>query len=109
MLKTIKTIFLTSRLIISLAYFLAALLIVSGIVLFFGSPILGPGLPGSDNTNFVTLADWLYRWFPKIPFWYPQQGAGVSFTAFYPILNHLIVVAIAKFFSLQVLHQVCQG
>lgn len=86
-----------------LIYFLIALVLITVIVFYFGKPILGPGLPGSDNTNFVTLAHWLYKWFPNIPFWYPQQGAGVSFTTYYPILTHLIVVSIAKLLSLNLL------
>lgn len=84
-------------------YFLFILLILIGVVFYLGLPILGPGLPGSDNSNFVTLADWLYKWFPNIPFWYPLQGTGVSFTTFYPILNHLIVVILAKALSLPLL------
>lgn len=83
-------------------YLIVSLTAVSVIVIYFGLPILGPGLPGSDNGNFITLASWLYKWFPNIPFWYPQQGAGVSFTTFYPILNHLIVVIIAKIFALPI-------
>lgn len=89
--------------ILRLTYFLPALALIILLILLFGHPILGPGLPGSDNANFITLASWLSKWFPRIPFWFPQEGAGVSFTAYYPILNHLIVVIIAKLFSLNIL------
>lgn len=77
-------------------YFIPVLVIVSALVLFLGRPILGPGLPGSDNANFVTQANWLLKWFPRIPFWFPQEGGGMSFTASYPILNHLVVVILQK-------------
>jgi predicted cobalt transporter CbtA len=79
-----------------LLYFLPVIAIVALVVLFFGSPILGPSLPGSDNANFITLAKWLSDWFPKVPFWFPQEGAGMSFTISYPILNHLIIVILEK-------------
>lgn len=77
-------------------YFIPALGLIIFLVLLFGHPILGPGLPGSDNANFLTLANWLSQWFPRIPFWFPQEGAGMSFTVSYPVLNHLIVVVLEK-------------
>ncbi|MDP2649507.1 MAG: hypothetical protein Q8P10_01545 [bacterium] len=82
--------------ILRLIYFLPVLALIILLVFVFGNKILGPTLPGSDNANFINLAQWLSNWFPRIPFWYPQQGAGVSFTISYPILNHLIVVIIQK-------------
>lgn len=89
--------------ILRLIYFLPALALIILLVLLFGHPILGPGLPGNDNANFITQASWLSKWFPRIPFWFPQEGAGVSFTTYYPILSHLIVVIITKLFSLNIL------
>ncbi|OGM15466.1 hypothetical protein A2V56_00720 [Candidatus Woesebacteria bacterium RBG_19FT_COMBO_42_9] len=79
-----------------LIYFIPALIVIIFLVYLFGHWILGPALLGSDNANFITHAKWLSDWFPKIPFWYPQQGGGMSFTASYPILNHLIVVFFEK-------------
>lgn len=73
-------------------YFVPVLAAVIYLTLLFGHSILGPGLPGSDNSNFINLANWLSSWFPRIPFWYPQQGGGMSFSISYPILNHLIVI-----------------
>jgi len=83
-------------------YFLPVLMIVIFITLLFGNKILGPGLTGSDNANFITLADWLSKWFPRIPFWFPQEGGGMSFTISYPILNHLIVVVLEKISKLPI-------
>ena len=77
-------------------YFLLLFALILLLVLYFGRSIIGPGLTGSDNANFITFAAWLSKWFPRLPFWYPQQGGGMSFTASYPILNHLIVVVIEK-------------
>ncbi|AKM83306.1 hypothetical protein A2422_00840 [Candidatus Woesebacteria bacterium RIFOXYC1_FULL_31_51] len=77
-------------------YFLPVLAIVIFLTFLFGHKILGPYLVGSDNANFVTLADWLLKWFPKIPFWFPQEGGGMSITTSYPILNQLIVVVLQK-------------
>lgn len=95
-MKTIKTLFIS---VFRLFYFLPVLALIILLVLLFGHPILGPALTGSDNANFVALANWLSEWFPKIPFWFPQEGAGMSFTISYPILNHLIVVLVEKITS----------
>lgn len=92
----VKTIF-------RLIYLVTALGLVALVILFFGKPILEPFLVGADNINFISLASWLAKWFPRIPFWYPQQGAGVSFTVSYPILSHLLVVIISKLSSLPLL------
>jgi len=98
-MKAIKTLFLG---LLRIAYFLPLLALVVLLVLYFGSSILGPGLTGSDNTNFLGLASWLSDWFPRIPFWFPQEGGGLSFTISYPILNHLIVILVEKIFSIPI-------
>jgi hypothetical protein len=85
---------------IRLAYFLPVVCVIGLLTFIFGHHILGPGLTGSDNANFIALASWLSRWFPKIPFWFPQEGAGMSFTSSYPILNHLLIVVFAKIANL---------
>lgn len=82
--------------ILRLIYFLSVFVLVVFLVLLFGNKILSPGLTGSDNANFITLASWLSKWFPRIPFWFPQEGGGMSFTVSYPILNHLILVVFEK-------------
>lgn len=78
------------------AYFIPILATIIFLTVLFGHKILGPGLIGSDNSNFINLAKWISDWFPRIPFWYPQEGGGMSFTISYPILNHLIVVLFEK-------------
>lgn len=98
-MKAIKTLFLG---ILRIIYFLPLLALVVLLVLYFGNSILGPGLTGSDNTNFLGLASWLSDWFPRIPFWFPQEGGGLSFTISYPILNHLIVILVEKLFSIPI-------
>ena len=90
--------------IIRLIYAFVPFTIVAFIIYLFGYELMGNFLPGSDNANFVTLADWLYRWFPEIPFWFPNEGGGVSFTTSYPIFSHLITVLIAKLSGIGILH-----
>lgn len=102
MARLIQRLFLIPKAIFRSIYFLLVIALIAFIVLLFGHPILGPGLPGSDNANFITLANWLSEWFPKIPFWFPQEGAGMSFVVSYPILNHLIVVLIEKIFTIPI-------
>lgn len=47
---------------------------------------------GNDAYNALNTIFWLAKWWPKIPFWYTGQGAGVSFIWGYPILPSLMVV-----------------
>ena len=102
MIGLISKLFIVPKAIFRSAYFFLAISLVGLLVFIFGHSMLGPWLYGSDNPNFITLADWLSKWFPRIPFWFPQEGAGMSFTISYPILNHLIVVVIEKMFQLPI-------
>lgn len=84
------------RIIVRLGYFLIALGLVVGLAIIFGKSLLAEKLPGSDNIGFIAYAKWFYDWFPRIPFWYPQQGAGVSYSSYYPLGAHILLVLLAK-------------
>jgi hypothetical protein len=92
------------KLLLGTLFLLATVGLVSLIVVFLGREMFGKGMPGSDNVNFVTLASWVARWFPRIPYWYPQQGAGMSFTVSYPLLTHLIIAFWSRVFSVEVVN-----
>ncbi len=47
---------------------------------------------GTDSFSAYTYVEWINKFFPDVPFWYPVQGAGVSFIASYPFLSHYLVV-----------------
>ncbi len=47
---------------------------------------------GTDSFSAFTYVEWINRFYPNVPYWYPLQGAGVSFVAAYPFLAHYIVV-----------------
>jgi len=81
---------------VRLAYFALAVALIGGVILLNGQKMLGHEVVGSDNIGFITYAKWIYDWFPKVPFWYPQQGAGVSYVSYYPILSHLMLTLVAK-------------
>jgi len=98
-MRILKSLFIK---LLRFVYFLPVLPILVLLILIFGHLILGPKLIGSDNANFINLAKWLSDWFPRIPFWYPQEGGGISFTISYPILNHLVVVFFQKITNLPI-------
>lgn len=37
---------------------------------------------GNDTFSFFTIVDWLSKYYPHIPFWFPTQGGGISFTGY---------------------------
>lgn len=52
---------------------------------------------GNDATSAYGYIVWMDKYFPSLPFWFPEQGAGVSFTSGYQWLAHYMVVAVHHF------------
>jgi hypothetical protein len=69
----------------------------------FGNSILSGRLQGSDSPLHLAYALWLDQYFPHIPHWYPLQGAGASILHGYPLLAHLMVVALHRASGLSIL------
>lgn len=65
---------------------------------FFGYSLLRSPLSGSDSANSLTMINWINRFFPHIPLWWPAQGGGVSFILGYGTLYHFTVVVLARLF-----------
>jgi hypothetical protein len=55
------------------------------------SSLNATGPIGTDAMSAFVYVKWFNSYFPDIPFWYPLQGAGVSFVAGYPHLAHFLV------------------
>ncbi|HUV46575.1 MAG TPA: hypothetical protein VMW29_00420 [Candidatus Bathyarchaeia archaeon] len=74
------------------------------ITLFFGHGFLtSEDLLGNDIYNVFSHINWINRYFPKIPFWYPVEGTGTSLQYGYPILSHLITVFASRLFGLSII------
>lgn len=68
---------------------------------FFGRQILeGPGFIGNDSDYALSLISWFGRWWPRTPFWYPLQGAGVSLFHSYPILSTYLIIWLNRVINL---------
>ncbi len=89
-----------SRLIqIILVLCLSAGIIVFAYILLH-SQLNSDKLLGSDDTSAYIFVEWLNKYYPNYPYWFPLQGGGVSFVAGYPHLAHTLVITISRVFDL---------
>lgn len=80
-----------SSVIVQVLLLIVAVILIGGLSYIIGFPyLLGSDLMGNDTTAFFTIAEWINRYYPNIPFWFPHQGGGVSFDG-YPWFSALIV------------------
>lgn len=81
---------------VRLTTFVAGIAIIAFWTYLFGHPIVEGGVAGSDSGYHLSIISWLDRWFPKIPGWYPLQGAGTSSIIQYPYAAHFFVVLLSR-------------
>jgi len=75
----------------------AVVLLVSSFILFVAfiiDPKFYENFNGNDVMSAFNYVSWLNQTFPNVFFWYPIQGAGVSFTSGYQWLSHILAVFI---------------
>jgi len=84
-----------------LIHLFVATVIIFGLAYLLGHTIMS-GLKGNDSPLHVAYATWLNQYFPSIPHWYPLQGGGGSLLHGYPILSHMIVVALHRLSELSI-------
>lgn len=97
------------EIIVRLAFLLVSVAIVFGVAYFLGH-VFFQGLRGNDTFNALNNVHWIDRFFPKIPYWYPLQGGGVSIKWGYPLgssvlpilVNRILNVGLVRTFQLQV-------
>ena len=82
---------------------IGALVLISGLSYVLGQDLLNGNALGNDSPLHIAYAEWLNRYFPSIPHWYPIQGAGVSLLHGYPVLPHMVVVGLARVTDLSIL------
>ncbi|MCK4790565.1 MAG: hypothetical protein KAV87_42910, partial [Desulfobacteraceae bacterium] len=77
-------------------YFLLGIAAILFWTYLFGHPILEGNITGSDSGFHLSLISWIDQWFPKLPAWYPLQGAGCSSHLQYPYGAHYFVVFLSR-------------
>ncbi len=90
MKKILKITYWGSAAFIFLIFFIAAILGSLMLSYFLGWQLLGGIMMGSDSAFALTVMTYLDKWFPRIPLWYPFQGAGQSITLGYYTLMYYI-------------------
>lgn len=89
-----------SSLVTQIILFLVAVILIFGVSYIIGFPYLnGSHLQGNDTNAFFAITQWVSRYYPKLYFWFPLQGSGVSFDG-YPWFSVLIVNFIAYYSKL---------
>ncbi len=95
--KIVKIIFHLSNISIQTVLAIGATIVIAIFSYIILWPYIFSGGPvGSDAYSAFSFVVWFDRYFPNIPFWYPLQGAGVSFVSGYPWLSHYLVVALSR-------------
>src|SRR3972149_7832599 len=73
-----------------------SMIVILGVAYLLGHGFLVRGWVGNDGHLHLAYAEWLDRYFPLIPHWYPNQGGGESLLHGYPLLPHLILVIVHR-------------
>jgi hypothetical protein len=85
-------------------YFLFALVVISVVFYVFGGYyFLVKGAWGSDLGMALSMAAWVDKYFPHVPFWYPLAGGGVSFTHSYPVFSFYLVAILKRLTGLNLI------
>jgi hypothetical protein len=82
---------------LQLLLFIASVAISFTLAYIIARPyLIGNDLLGNDAYSFFAVVDWINKYFPKVPFWYPISGAGVSIISGYPTLSAYIISLISR-------------
>src|SRR3990172_12746947 len=76
--------------------------VIVGLSYFLGWDVVRGSGQGNDSPLHISSAYWLNHFFPDVPHWYPLQGGGMSLLHGYPVLPHLLVVAVSRVSGLSV-------
>ncbi|MDO8657571.1 MAG: 6-pyruvoyl-tetrahydropterin synthase-related protein [Candidatus Levybacteria bacterium] len=112
LLKILKFTFISSW---SVVYFILGIAVIFYISFLLGHPILDGTVKnlstgnvdknifvGNDSPFALSLVYWFDRFFPKIPFWYPLQGMGVSLFHSYPMGTTFIILVLKHLTGIQI-------
>jgi hypothetical protein len=86
--------------IVRLAYAGAGILVILALALLLGGHLyltgVDVGLPGTDLGNYLSFLTWIDKYFPRVPFWYPLEGGGVSISHGYQIFSHWLIAGFSQ-------------
>ena len=89
---------------VRVVYFaLAVVVILVASYLLGGYDFLGGRGWGSDLTSALSMAAWVDKYFPHVPFWYPLAGGGVSITHSYPTFSFFLVSLLKRLTDLDLI------
>lgn len=97
MKKVFKVLGFSSSAIVQLAVFAVSIGLIFGTSYIAGYRYLqGNTFWGNDSFSYFSVVDFFDKYFPKLPFWFPQQGGGISLLAGYPWLAAFLVITIER-------------
>ena len=83
-------------LLLSSAFLLLSAAVIFSLAYLLGRPMLTVSLPGGETATHFSYAEWLNRYFPEVPNWNPQVGAGVSLRNGTAIAAPLLTVFLSR-------------
>ena len=81
-----------ARILIQVVPLVLAAVFIFSLSYILGHTLLTGPLPGRASGSHLAVVEWLNRFFPHIPYWYPQEGGGISLRYGAGLLAHLLVV-----------------
>ena len=76
-MKWIKLLAKVVEVLTRIIYFLVAVVIIAVASYILGGREFLAGSWGTDFRSALSIAYWIDKYFPNIPFWYPLAGGGV--------------------------------
>lgn len=87
-----------------LGYLIVALAVILLVAYILGGHLyLVKGAWGTDTGSALATLAWIDKYFPKVPFWYPLVGGGISLTHSYPTLAFYLVPVLKRATSLDLI------
>lgn len=74
----------------------AAYLFYLAVTVVLAPTLVFGGFGGSDFPNALVFANWIEPAWPRMPFWFPYQGGGVSPSSGYAIFPMWVIAGIAR-------------
>jgi hypothetical protein len=90
----------------SILHLVASIGLISALSYVLGHGILDGVVIGNDSPLHVGYVEWLDRFFPYIPHWFPPEGTGESLLHGYPLLTHAMAILVHRLGGLTTLQSI---